>query len=87
MSYNGWKNYETWNVALWIGNDEPLYRDAVNYARSAGKGGTYLGFVREALANRAYDPVPWTTPDDVLWLDPTLDYERLDEMVREMGEE
>ena len=20
MSYNGWKNYETWNVALWLDN-------------------------------------------------------------------
>lgn len=20
--YNGWKNYETWNVALWLGNDQ-----------------------------------------------------------------
>jgi len=26
MSYNGWPNYETWNVALWFGNDEGLYR-------------------------------------------------------------
>lgn len=26
MSYNGWTNYETWNVKLWIDNEEPSYR-------------------------------------------------------------
>lgn len=26
MSYNGWTNYETWSVALWVDNDEPTYR-------------------------------------------------------------
>lgn len=30
MSYQGWKNYETWVTALWIDNDENTY----NYARS-----------------------------------------------------
>ena len=24
-TYNGWKNYETWNVALWMQNDEGFY--------------------------------------------------------------
>ena len=26
MSCNGWTNWETWNVAMWIGNDEMLNR-------------------------------------------------------------
>ncbi len=25
QKYNGWTNYQTWNVALWFGNDEGLY--------------------------------------------------------------
>jgi hypothetical protein len=32
ISYNGWENYETWNVALWINNEEGLY----NLAMEAG---------------------------------------------------
>ena len=25
MAYNGWTNYETWNVALWLDNEEGSY--------------------------------------------------------------
>ena len=24
-SYNGWANWETWNMALWLDNDEAFY--------------------------------------------------------------
>lgn len=29
--YNGHKNYNHWNVSLWINNDEGLYRMAKDY--------------------------------------------------------
>lgn len=28
-TYNGWTNYETWCVNLWLSNEEPLYREAL----------------------------------------------------------
>ena len=34
-SYNGWSSYQTWNVTLWINNDEPLYRMAQYCVRMA----------------------------------------------------
>ncbi len=40
--YNGWTNYETWNFALWLGNDYGSYeywqeqtRDAYRHAQSS----------------------------------------------------
>src|SRR5271166_7201838 len=33
--YNGWKNYETWNVALWIDNDQGTYSMRQEWAEEA----------------------------------------------------
>ena len=36
-TYNGHKNYNRWNVSLWIANDEGLYglaRDCIRHARN-----------------------------------------------------
>ncbi len=33
--YNGWKNYETWNVALWIDNDQGSYSTRCGMAQDA----------------------------------------------------
>lgn len=77
-AYNGWKNYETWNVALWIGNDEGLYNEARRF-RSRG----YLDFVkymRESYGDGTFV----TTPDGVAWNDSGLDIDALDEMMGEL---
>lgn len=70
--YNGWKNYETWNVALWLGNDEGLY----NLAREAK---TYSATV-DSLRELGYTE----TPDGVSYTDSGLDLEALEECVEEM---
>jgi len=39
--YQGHKNWNHWNVSLWISNDEGLYRLAMDYARHTGRGYRY----------------------------------------------
>lgn len=75
-TYNGWKNYATWNVMLWINNEEGLYRSSVRYA-DENSTVTYLGFIEymglEGLQTR----------DGVQWDDESLDYTALDKAIRE----
>lgn len=57
MAYNGWANYQTWNVALWLGNDEGLYRAALDFAREHKriKASDAEAFVTELLPNGTPD--------------------------------
>ena len=36
--YNGHKNWNHWNVSLWINNDEGLYRLALDHAKGRTRG-------------------------------------------------
>ena len=36
-TYNGHRSWNAWNVALWMGNDEPLYRFAMDCIERARK--------------------------------------------------
>ena len=71
-TFNGWANYQTWNVSLWIQNDEGLYemaRECENY--------DHLSEVLTMDGSQS-------TPDGVSWTDPTLDHDELNEMMSEL---
>lgn len=51
MAYNGHKNWNHWNVSLWINNDERLYRMAQEYVRMFGKRLAAAGILGELEAN------------------------------------
>lgn len=39
--YNGWSNYETWAVKLWLDNEEPVYRYWQDRTRAVKASPTY----------------------------------------------
>lgn len=80
MTYEGWANYQTWNVALWISNEEITYRQALLYV-SLHDDPSYDGLM-DFYAHE-WDLI---TPDGVSWTDPTLDHEALDEFIRGLAE-
>lgn len=78
IEYNGWKNRATWNVALWINNDEPLYRLAVAFMRKYKGRRPYKTFV-----NCVFEPDE-RTPDNFKWHGKALCYKELNDMMREL---
>jgi hypothetical protein len=74
-SYQGYANYETWNVILWLHNDEGMYNRVIEYAKknAVKNKGDRVGvrkFVEELMPNgtpdfedrggaKAYDKVSW----------------------------
>jgi hypothetical protein len=81
MTYEGWANYQTWNVALHIQNEYNLYKLACDYALKTYNA-TYEQFIGEYMPQEYGD----VTGDGVSWTDPTLDHKALDEMLAEMAE-
>ena len=70
--YNGWKNYETWNVALWIDNDEGLNE----LARECESYSEFVEVLRELGVTE--------TPDEVAWNDSGIDRAELSSVWTEM---
>ena len=72
-TYNGWTNYETWNVALYLQNDYGLYEMARGYRHHGYK----------SLSHMLMEFSP-STPDGVKWDDDNLNICELNEMMEEL---
>jgi hypothetical protein len=78
-TYNGWKNRDTWNVALHIGNDESLYRSAVAFMQdNPDKDNPYIAFILGKYMTNM------VTPDAVEYMSDKLDFPALNDMMREL---
>lgn len=80
--YNGWKNYETWNVAFWIGNDDGLYyfaKECTGYKDFVSQMESCYDYNDESATRICYQ-----TPNGVAWNDSGLDVAALDEMIAEL---
>ena len=71
-TFNGWANYETWNVALWLQNNYSHYKIARLYDRY------------DALIPRLELNFGQMTPDGVRWMDGLIDTNELDEMLADL---
>lgn len=83
-TYNGWANYETWNVALWIGNDEFLYNTAKACVEFCGDNETpWDKFVRCMIDGQIGRHLV-KTKDGVKWNDPKINAVEMNEMMQDL---
>ena len=80
-TYEGWRNRATWNVALWIANDEPLYRAVCRFMAEYKGRQPYKQFI--CANGMRYD----RTGDNFKWLSTRLCYRELNAMMREFAPE
>jgi hypothetical protein len=71
-TYNGYANYQTWNVCLWIANDEMLY----DLAKQCGSYAHFKILMREVFER---DDIRFETKDGVAWSDSGINLTELQE--------
>ena len=67
MTYNGYSNYETWNICLWISNDEGMY----NLSRRCANYQEFVEIMRDLGSCE--------TPDLVSWGDSSINEDEVNE--------
>ena len=80
---NGFANYETWNAALWIGNDEFLYNTAkacVEFAEGETPWDKFVRCMTDGMIGRHLVK----TGDGVRWDDPTINADEMNAMMTDL---
>lgn len=81
--YNGWTNYQTWNVMLWLDNVEGMYR----YYREAVRRIPADEFNADHAAEIARAAFGGThTRDNVALDDPQIDWDEIADAMKESVE-
>lgn len=72
-TYNGWTNWETWQINLWLDNEEPLYREKQRLLRRLRTwdertlSDEVIAFCREQFPNGTPDMDDPSDMDKVNW--------------------
>jgi hypothetical protein len=75
---NGWKNWHTWAVALWLGNDEGLYNLARRFAKYPHPYKRFFEYMNEAGEIRC--------PEGFRWDSPMVCRPEINRMIKELAE-
>ena len=81
---NGWANYETWNVALWIGNDEFLYNAAKACVEYCSDNETPWDKFQRCMMEGQIGSFLGKTGDGVKWNNEKIDGPAINEMMKDL---
>ena len=79
---NGWKNYGTWNVSLYINNEYEMYMTACDWVRERRWYEQKVDY--DVFRHTMTELFGEVTPDGVSWNDDCLDTAELTEMLEEL---
>lgn len=82
--YNGWANRATWNIALWINNDEGIYKTVRNYVKKRKDCGKRVSYTDMIQCTGLYG---CKTPDRFSFSSKNLNRRELTDMLNEMYKE
>lgn len=83
-TYNGWANYETWNVALWMQNDQFVYNTAKACVEFCGDNETPFEKFQRCMMEGQVGRMLGQTRDGVKWNDPKIDTDEINEMMADL---